>query len=82
VELGLLVYNEKFNEELGLVGWDNIITAHYANIARVLDEHPGQGVYFLITYGSGYKGWFLRQFRQQEDVELLQVGTFLDATEN
>jgi hypothetical protein len=81
VELGLSVYNEKFNEELGLGGWDNINSAHYANIARVLDEHSGEGMRFLITYGAGHKGWFLRQLRQREDIDLLEVETFLDTIE-
>lgn len=81
VEISLSVYNDLFNEELGPGGWDNINEAHYGHIARALDEHTGEGKRFLITYGAGHKGWFLRQLRQRDDIELLEVGRFLDALE-
>lgn len=84
VEISLAVYNDLFNEELGPGGWDNINAAHYGNIARALDEHTGEGKRFLITYGAGHKGWFLRQLRQRGDIELLEVRGFLNTlkTEN
>ncbi len=72
------VYNALFNDELGPGGWDNINAAHYANIARALDKHRGEGKRFLITYGAGHKGWFLRQLRNRTDITLLDVAPFLD----
>ncbi|MFV1988173.1 MAG: YncE family protein [Gemmatimonadota bacterium] len=78
-ELRLATYNRIFNEELGPGGWDNINVSHYANIARALDEHRGEGARFLITYGAGHKGWFLRALRERDDIVLLDVGPFLDA---
>ncbi|MEM7353455.1 MAG: hypothetical protein AAF657_21845 [Acidobacteriota bacterium] len=81
VEIGLSIYNRLFNDELGPGGWDNINAAHYAYIAKALDERQGQGQRILITYGSGHKGWFLRQLRQRDDIVLLDVAPFLDAIE-
>ena len=78
-QLRLGVYNALFNDELGPGGWDNINAAHYAHIARALDVHRGEGKRFLITYGAGHKGWFLRRLRQRDDITLLDVGPFLDA---
>jgi len=79
VEIGLSVYNRLFNDELGPGGWDNINAAHYGHIANSLDKHTGKGLRFLITYGSGHKGWFLRQLRQRDDIVLLEVAPFLDS---
>ena len=79
LEIGLSVYNDLFNEELGPGGWDNINAAHFSHIARALDEHTGEGKRFLITYGAGHKGWFLRQLRQRGDIKILDVAGFLDA---
>lgn len=78
-EIELSVYNDLFNEELGLGGWDNINEAHYAHIENALNEHSGEGVRILITYGAGHKGWFLRQLRRRSDIELLEAKPFLDA---
>ncbi len=72
-------YNEHFNDDLADGGWDNINAKHYALIAGHLDRIRGQGRRVLITYGSGHKGWFLRQLRQRNDVVLVDVGPFLDA---
>ncbi|MCH8963295.1 MAG: hypothetical protein IH820_18765, partial [Bacteroidetes bacterium] len=80
--LRLNVYNDLFNEELGPGGWDTINTAHYAHIARALDAHRGEGTRFLITYGAGHKGWFLRELRKRDDITLLDVAPFLDAIES
>lgn len=77
-EIGLSVYNRLFNEELGPGGWDNINRAHYANIAGALDRIAGTGQRVLITYGAGHKGWFLRQLRQRDDIELLDARRFFD----
>ena len=30
---------------------------------------------FLITYGAGHKGWFLRELRKRDDIELLDMKT-------
>ncbi len=70
-EVALSVYNKLFNEELGAGGWDNINKAHYANIAKALDENANQGKRILITYGAGHKGWFLRELRKREDIRLI-----------
>ncbi|MEO7964287.1 MAG: hypothetical protein ABIT38_10325, partial [Gemmatimonadaceae bacterium] len=71
-------YNRLFNEELGPGGWDNINRAHFANIARVLDAHRGEGKRFVITYGAGHKEWFMRALRERDDVTLLDVAPFLE----
>ncbi len=70
VEIELSVYNDLFNEELGLGGWDNINEAHYAYIAEALDKHKYEGKRVLITYGAGHKGWFLRELKKLDDIEL------------
>ena len=73
------IYNRLFNDELGPGGWDHINQAHFDRIATTLDEHRGEGARFLITYGAGHKGWFLRELRKRDDIELLDVGSFLEA---
>ena len=69
-EIELSVYNELFNEELGPGGWDNINEAHYGHIADALEQYKFQGKRILITYGAGHKGWFMRQLRKRDDIEL------------
>lgn len=78
LEIRYSVYNRLFNDELGPGGWDHINAAHYARISETLDRHRGEGRRFLITYGAAHKGWFLRQLRERDDVELLDVAPFLD----
>jgi hypothetical protein len=70
VEVELKVYNELFNEELGLGGWDNINKAHYALIAEALEKYKFQNKRILITYGAGHKGWFLRELKKRDDIVL------------
>lgn len=70
-------YNRLFNSELGPGGWDHINEAHFANIARALDEHRGEGKRMVITYGAGHKEWFLRALRARDDVTILEVAPFL-----
>ncbi|MEO1054294.1 MAG: hypothetical protein AAFX87_26895 [Bacteroidota bacterium] len=82
VEIWASTYNELFNEELGLGGWDNINKAHYANIEKALEEYKNQGKTVLITYGAGHKGWFLRELRKRDDIELLDMKPFLDKALN
>ncbi len=77
-EIVLSVYNELFNDELGPGGWDNINEAHYGHIENALDSLSGRGNMILITYGAGHKGWFLRQLRKRNDIELLNMKPFLD----
>lgn len=72
-EIALQVYNELFNEELGLGGWDNINRAHYSNIEKALDEYANQGKRIVITYGAGHKGWFLRELKKREDIKLITL---------
>jgi len=78
-DIGLQVYNRLFNVELGLGGWDNINIAHYWNIHKALEKHKNEGKRFLIIYGAGHKGWFLRELRQRDDIRLLEMKGFLDA---
>ncbi len=81
-DIALQPYNRLFNEELGLGGWENINIAHYWNIEKALEEHRHEGKRFLIIYGAGHKGWFLRQLRKRDDIELLQMKPFLDAIQD
>jgi len=71
-------YNRLFNSELGPGGWDNINEAHFANIARALDDHRGEGKRMVITYGAGHKEWFIRALRRRDDVTILEVAPFLE----
>ena len=80
-DVGLSVYDELFNAELGPGGWTNINEAHYGNIAAALDLHRGAGQRFLVTYGAGHKGWFLRELRKRDDIELLVLDPFLEQAE-
>jgi hypothetical protein len=52
--------------------------AHFANIARALDAHRGEGRRLVITYGAGHKEWFMRALRKRDDVTILPVAPFLD----
>jgi len=78
-DIRMTTYNELFGEALGPGGWDAINASHWANIEAALDAHSGEGVRFLITYGAGHKGPFLRELRRRTDIELLEVADFLDA---
>lgn len=78
-DIGLQVYNRLFNVELGLGGWENINIAHYWNIHKALEKHKYSGKRFLIIYGAGHKGWFLRELRERDDINLLEMKSFLDA---
>ncbi|WP_400079768.1 hypothetical protein [Winogradskyella sp. R77965] len=71
-------YNKRFNDELGLGGWDNINIAHYWNIEKALETYRHQNKRILITYGAGHKGWFLKELRKRDDIELLDMKPFLD----
>lgn len=76
--IGLETYNQLFNEELGLGGWDNINIAHYWNIEKALQKYKYQNKRILITYGAGHKVWFLRELRKRDDIKLLELKPFLD----
>lgn len=78
-DIALQTYNRLFNVELGLGGWENINIAHYWNIEKALEKHRYQGKRFLIVYGAGHKGWFLRQLRKRDDITLLNMEPFLKA---
>ncbi|MCY3678390.1 MAG: YncE family protein [Gemmatimonadetes bacterium] len=77
-DIRMQVYARLFGEDLGPGGWDAINASHWANIERALDEHAGEGARFLLTYGAGHKGPFLRELRKRDDIVLLEVGPFLD----
>ncbi len=77
-DIALQTYNRLFNVELGLGGWENINIAHYWNIEKALEQHRYQGKRFLIVYGAGHKGWFLRQLKKRDDISLLDMEPFLN----
>ena len=77
-DIRMQVYARLFDADLGPGGWDAINLSHWANIERGLDEHQGEGARFLLTYGAGHKGPFLRELRSRDDIVLLDVGEFLD----
>lgn len=72
-------YNRLFNVELGLGGWENINIAHYWHIEKALEKHRYKGKRMLIIYGAGHKGWFMRELRKRDDIELIEMKPFLDA---
>ncbi len=78
-DVALQTYNRLFNVELGLGGWENINIAHYWNIEKALEKHRYKGKRFLVIYGAGHKGWFLRELRKRDDIKLLEMKPFLDA---
>lgn len=77
-DISLQTYNRLFNVELGLGGWENINIAHYWNIEKALEKHRYEGKRFLIIYGAGHKGWFLRELRKRDDIELMEMAEFLE----
>ena len=77
-DIRMQVYARLFDADLGPGGWDPINASHWANIERALDRHRGEGARFLLTYGAGHKGPFLRELRQRDDVVLLDVAALLD----
>ena len=77
-DIRMQVYARLFDADLGPGGWDPINASHWANIAHALDQHRGEGARFLLTYGAGHKGPFLRELRERDDVVLLDVAAFLD----
>ena len=77
-DVALQTYNKLFNVELGLGGWENINIAHYWHIEKALEKHRYEGKRFLITYGAGHKGWFLRELKKRDDIKLLDMHSFLD----
>ncbi len=81
-DIRMQVYARLFDADLGPGGWDAINLSHWANIERGLDEHRGEGVRFLLTYGAGHKGPFLRELRRRDDIVLLEVAPFLDRLED
>lgn len=80
-DIALQTYNKLFNVELGLGGWENINIAHYWNIEKALEKHRYKGKLFLIVYGAGHKGWFLRQLSKRDDIKLLEMEPFLKKIE-
>lgn len=80
-DIRMQVYARLFDADLGPGGWDAINASHWANIERSLDRHQGEGARFLLTYGAGHKGPFLRELRRRDDIVLLEVAPFLDRLE-
>ena len=81
-DIRMQVYARLFDADLGPGGWDAINASHWANIERALDRHRGEGARFLLTYGAGHKGPFLRELRRRDDIVLLEVAPFLDRVKN
>ncbi|MDE2944347.1 MAG: YncE family protein [Gemmatimonadota bacterium] len=77
-DIRMRTYARLFDADLGPGGWDAINASHWAYIEEGLDRHRGEGVRFLLTYGAGHKGPFLRELRQRDDIVLLDVAPFLD----
>ena len=77
-DIRMRVYARLFDADLGPGGWEAINASHWGNIERALDRHRGEGVRFLLTYGAGHKGPFLRELRARNDIVLLEVAPFLD----
>ena len=80
-DIRMRTYARLFDRSLGPGGWVAINASHWANIERALDRHRGEGARFLLTYGAGHKGPFLRELRKRDDIVLLDVGEFLDGLE-
>ena len=80
-DIRMRTYARLFDMSLGPGGWVAINRSHWANIERALDRHRGEGARFLLTYGAGHKGPFLRELRKRDDIVLLDVGEFLDGLE-
>jgi len=78
-DIFLQEYNQLFNIELGLGGWENINIAHYWNIEKALEKHRYKGKRMLIIYGAGHKGWFLRELKKRDDINILEMKPFLEA---
>ena len=77
-DIRMRTYARLFDADLGPGGWQAINASHWAYIEDGLDRHRGEGVRFLLTYGAGHKGPFLRELRKRDDIVLLDVGPFLD----
>ncbi|MBO3699856.1 hypothetical protein [Roseivirga sp. E12] len=77
-EIRYEAYNRILNETLLLGGWDNINIAHYWHIEKAIEKHRGEGKRFLITYGAGHKGWFLRELRKRDDIVIKEMTPYLD----
>jgi len=77
-DIRMRTYARLFDADLGPGGWEAINASHWAYIEGGLDRHRGEGVRFLLTYGAGHKGPFLRELRKRDDIVLLDVGPFLD----
>ena len=77
-DIRMQVYARLFDADLGPGGWDPINASHWTYIERALDRHRGEGARFLLTYGAGHKGPFLRELRQRDDIVLLDAAAFLD----
>ena len=80
-DIRMQTYARLFDADLGPGGWDAINASHWANIERALDRHRSEGARFLLTYGAGHKGPFLRELRRRGDIVLLEVAPFLDRLE-
>ena len=62
-------YTQKVNfKTVGVKAMDE---AHYALIAKALDEYQGQGKKILITFGSGHIDGLLEHLRLRKDIKIV-----------
>ena len=73
LELELSVFNELFNDDLGLGGWRNINNAHYRLIDEALSKITNQGKRVLITFGTGHIGWLRNKLKARNDIALKEL---------
>ena len=76
VREGMRPYDEHFNDDLGLGGWENINAAHYALIEAAIDARRGQRL--LVTFGAWHKHWLLARLERRRDLTLIPLSEFLD----
>lgn len=69
-------YDHFLNDVIGRPGgWTYVNEEHYVLIEEALRKHPGKRI--LITFGAGHKYWFLEQFKNLPEVDVIDVRPFL-----
>jgi hypothetical protein len=71
----LALRDEYQNDMVGPGGWRNINVEHYRNVDITIRKHRGKRI--LVTFGAGHKYWLLEQLRQRDDIEVLEMESFL-----
>ena len=74
-------YDHFLNDVIGRpAGWTYVNEEHYVLIEEALRKHPGKRI--LITFGAGHKYWFLEQFKNLPEVDVLEVRPYLPGGED